>query len=132
MAKEKCDCGEFAVWMYGPISNRKNPFYCDKHVLSEEDTLGCSCNWHYEKETEYSDKPEGVEGKDWKYLVYSGDSYMNPITLEEKFWIYIDESGRPYPCVEYMYDEEGFDVPTLVDNLTYFIQKTKSRLKANF
>jgi hypothetical protein len=42
-------------------------------------------------------KPEGVEGIDWK-------------RYGKNQWYYIDEKGRPYPCCEYDYDEKGFDI----------------------
>jgi hypothetical protein len=28
---------------------------------------------------------------------------------EKTHWCHIDEKGREYPCVEYWYDEEGWD-----------------------
>jgi hypothetical protein len=34
---------------------------------------------------------------------------MDEITKEDGYWLNLDERGRPYPCVEYEYDEDGFD-----------------------
>jgi hypothetical protein len=44
--------------------------------------------------------PDGEEGKDWKWIE-SG-----------KIWCNIDELGREYPCCEYMYSEDGWDIET--------------------
>ena len=110
--KHKCDCGKMAVWLYlSGFSDDSNDYLCDDCVIPEEDHIGCSCNWRYALEQEGlpSDLPEGIEGKDWKWIEHEGNDYMNPIKKEEGYWIELDERGRPYPCVEYMYDEEGFD-----------------------
>jgi hypothetical protein len=34
---------------------------------------------------------------------------MSKITLEDKIWVYLDSKGRPNPCAEWMYDEDGFE-----------------------
>lgn len=88
---EKCDCGKKAVWMYAPSSGKDNPFYCDDCV-----PRGCSCNHHYLAEDEYDDSP--TEDDD-------------PIKWieKDKIWCHIDEQGREYPCIEYWYDEDGFE-----------------------
>ena len=99
MAKHKCDCGKMAVWVYMPGYGGPNPYLCDDCVIHPSNTLGCSCNWHNLKD----ETPEGVEGNDWKILEFEGDEYMEKITREEGYWIYFDERGRPYPCVEYEY-----------------------------
>lgn len=115
MAKELCDCGKMAVWIYMPgYGDKSNPYSCDDCVISSNDKLGCSCNWNYGKEQDGLpvDLPEGIENKDWRWIEFEGDEHMNPITKEDKYWIYIDERGRPYPCVEYEYSKNGFDVPT--------------------
>ena len=123
MAKEKCDCGKMAVWLYLPgFGNNSNPYFCDDCVMSPEDKIGCSCNWNYGKPQEGLpiDLPEGVEGKDLKWVEYEGDEYVDPIHKEEGYWIYLDERGRPYPCVEYDYDENGFDVPTFFSKIKFW------------
>jgi hypothetical protein len=33
---------------------------------------------------------------------------MGKITKDDGVWQYLDERGRPYPCVEYDYDKDGF------------------------
>ena len=112
MEKHKCDCGKMAVWVYLPgYSGGGNPYSCDDCVISEDDNIGCSCNWNYAKDQEGLpfDLPEGVEGKDWRWVEHEGE-YMDKITKEDGYWINLDERGRPHPCCEYMYDEDGFDI----------------------
>ena len=104
MAKH-CDCSKPAKWCYAPgYSSGANPFLCDD-CISSVDSMGCSCNWEYVK-GEYSENPEGIEGVDWKWVVQEGDAYLGPITLEDKVWVKLDEKGRPWPCVEYDYDQD--------------------------
>ena len=91
------------------------------------------------KFTDYFSKreSEGVEGKDWRWVVNEANEYMGEITKEDGYWISLDERGRPYPCVEYEYDEYGFDTYTwLGDKLLtldiwfYFFKiRTKSKIK---
>jgi hypothetical protein len=110
--KYKCECGKMAVWIYAPASKDEYPYYCDDCVVSDDNEIGCSCMWHYSKDQEGLplDLPEGIEGKDWKWIEYEGDDYMGKITKEEGFWIYLDSKGKPNPCVEYWYDKDGFDI----------------------
>ena len=92
MSKELCDCGKTAVWCYLPgFSSGDNPHFCDDCV-----SRGCSCNWNSTLE-EYENKPEGIKDVDYKWI-------------DSTTWTHIDEKGREYPCVEYMYDEEGWDI----------------------
>lgn len=90
MSKELCDCGKTAVWDYLPgYLKGGNSYSCDDCVHR-----GCSCN-HY-----HLDIPGlriGIEGKDWKWV-------------EHGVWTYIDEQGREYPCAEYHYSKDGFDI----------------------
>jgi hypothetical protein len=113
MAKHKCDCGKDAVWVYMPgFSNDANPHFCDDCVVGPENKIGCSCNWRYAKEQEGlpTDLPEGEEGKDWRWVESEEDvDGFGPITKEEGLWVELDERGRPYPCSEFWYDEDGFD-----------------------
>ena len=100
---ELCDCGKMAVWCYMPgFSSGERPYLCDDCV-----NRGCECNNHYVNEEYYSpalekpnlpDKEDGEEGKDWKWL--------DPGNV----WCHVDEQGREYPCCEYMYSEEGFEI----------------------
>jgi hypothetical protein len=115
MSKAKCDCGNLAVWIYAPgFSRGGNPFFCED-CISSSDNIGCSCNWHHMNVNDFHppisepEIPEGIEGKDWKWVEFKGDEHMQKITKNDKIWQYLDDRGRPYPCVEYFYDEEGFD-----------------------
>ena len=138
--KHKCDCGAKAVWVYMPrYSDGSNPYSCDDCISSPED-IGCSCNWHYglPQEGLPIDEPEGIEGKDWRWVEHEGDEYIDKITKEEDgYWQYLDERGRPYPCAEYEYDEDGFPEYTwLGDKLMsldmwfyFFKRKIKNRFK---
>lgn len=120
--KKLCDCGKMAVYLYIPgYAGGGNPFVCDD-CISSVDSIGCSCNWrHYDVNAYHPplDKPElpeGVEGKDWKWVEHPGDDYWTEIKKEEGIWQYIDERGRPYPCCEYEYDKEGFDEEDLEED----------------
>ena len=110
MSKKKCDCGAYAVWVYAPgYSSGSNPYSCDD-CISTADSMGCSCNWE-RAEGEYGMAPEGIEGKDWKWVVKEADGFMAAVTLEDKMWVSLDPKGRPWPCGEYDYDieENNFD-----------------------
>lgn len=122
MSKHKCDCGKMAVWVYMPgYSGGGNPFSCDDCVMSPENKNGCSCNWNYAKPQEGlpADLPEGIEGKDWRWVESREDEGMGILTKDDGYWINLDERGRPYPCVEYEYSEDGFDEPTLWEKIIY-------------
>jgi hypothetical protein len=120
--KKKCDCGNTAVWVYMPgYGDGSNPYICDDCVSSPDD-IGCSCNWHYGKEQEGlpTDLPEGIEGKDWRWIEHEGDEYVDKISKEEDgYWQYLDERGRPYPCSEYEYDKDGFPELTWLGDKVY-------------
>jgi hypothetical protein len=100
--KEPCDCGEMALWCYLPgYSDDSSPYSCDECVHR-----GCSCNEystvpeHYHPPGGISpDNEDGEENVDWKWL-----------NEEKTSWAYIDERGRRYPCCEYMYEKDGFDL----------------------
>jgi hypothetical protein len=119
MKKDKEICGtckeKMAVWIYVPgYSNGASPYKCNDCISSVE-WVGCACNWRFSDVNAYHpplDKPElpeGIEGKDWKWVVFAGDEHMEEIKKEEGVWQYVDEMGRPYPCCEYDYEEDGFD-----------------------
>lgn len=112
-----------AVYFYMPSYEGKindHSYYCNNCISSSEDK-GCSCNYHYLNEVDANnlscgdihydspDLPQGVFGKDWRWI----DPY--------KCWINLDERGRPYPCAEYDYDKDGFDIPTWWTDLTWVI-----------
>lgn len=115
-----------AVWVYLPgFSNDSNSYFCDDCVIHPDNKIGCSCNWNYglKQEGLPTDKPEGVENKDWRWIEYEGDEYVGPITKEDGYWIYLDERGRPQPCVEYHYDEDGFKKETFIDDFLFGIRR---------
>jgi hypothetical protein len=96
---EKCDCGQKATWLYMPGFREGSPFFCDSCVHR-----GCSCNHRcidinaYHPPLDNPDIPEGVEGVDWKWVEL------------DKVWCTIDDQGREWPCCEYEYDNEGFEI----------------------
>lgn len=110
--KEKCDCGNVAIWLYLPSYSGEqiNDFYCDSCV-----SRGCSCEWTYASKDAYGPEPldedilpEGIEGVDWKWIVRPKDEFYEEIKSGE-IWVYIDKEGREYPCCEFMYKEGGWD-----------------------
>ena len=85
------------------FSNGDSPFFCNDCVHR-----GCSCNYHqldtsiYENGVERlgndtMELPDGIINVDWKWV-------------DDDTWVHIDESGREYPCCEYDYDEDGFEI----------------------
>ncbi len=100
---ESCDKAN-AEWCYMP----KAYYLCDDCIIpNEPDYKGCSCNWHYIDVDAYSptlEKPdlpeEGKEGEYWKWVE------------KDVCWQNIDEKGRPFPCCEYEYSENGWDETT--------------------
>lgn len=128
---QKYKCGiceeKMAVWIYMPgYGDKSSPYSCDDCIISPDDKIGCSCNWRRITDGEY---PEGVEGVDWRRLEHDGDDYMSVITKEEGYWIYLDEKGRPSPCVEYEYDSEGFDIPTIFERISWWFKLKWINLK---
>lgn len=115
--KELCNCGKMAVYLYMPSSDRENPYYCNECVTSPSNKVGCSCNWFSLQD----EAPVGIEGKDWIWVEQEGDEHTERITKADGEFIYLNELGRPYPCVEYMYDADGYDVDTFWSKLRYSI-----------
>lgn len=97
----KCNI-EKAVWLLMSANEDTHPFFCDNCV-----SRGCSCNWNHISNN-LEDLPEGIEGKDWKWIEYNNDEFYGTI-LTGTIWTYIDEHGRQSPCCEYDYDKDGFD-----------------------
>jgi hypothetical protein len=95
MSKELCDCGKVAVWTYLP----SDFVYCDDCV-----PRGCFCNHYHCDMNAYHPPllnrilPEGDENVDWKWI------------KKDEIWTHIDEKGREYPCSEYMYVEDGWEI----------------------
>lgn len=102
VGKQLCDCGRVATWWYMPgFRDFRNPHFCDSCV-----SRGCSCNEYYtelnEEDLPFTIEPtekDGDEGFDWIWL-----------NKEKTKWARIDEEGRRYPCCEYMYSEDGWDL----------------------
>lgn len=102
--KELCDCGQVATWCYMPgFPDSSNPHVCDDCV-----NRGCSCNEYSIRDEDYHPaggihpgEDDGVEGVDW---IWTND--------EKTLWAAIDEKGRRYPCCEYMYSEDGWEIET--------------------
>ena len=92
--KQKCDCGNIATWLYMPCSSSKeNPFYCDDCV-----PRGCSCNNTSLKEDYAQQEIEGNDKNGYNYKI------------ENDYIIPLDEQGREFPCSEYDYDEDGYEL----------------------
>jgi|TARA_R110000796_G_scaffold96044_3_gene201538 hypothetical protein len=92
----KCDCGKKAIWVYMPgfSDENANDFVCDDCV-----NRGCSCNHMNIIRDDQLPEDEHIEGVDWKW-----------VNKEKTAWTHLDEKFREYPCCEYEYDEEGFDL----------------------
>lgn len=111
MENEICKCGEKAVWIYMPMSDR-HPYYCDECV-----PRGCSCNSEsfdfealYGTVSKTSDVLENLIEHKVKFRIV--DNMINGEEapyLSHKRVIYLDEQGRELPCCEFMHlqlDEE--------------------------
>ena len=101
MIKELCDCGQKAVWVYMPGYSSGSPYFCDECVHR-----GCSCNEYSTVAEHYHppggicpDEEDGIEGVDWEW-----------VNEEKTTWARIDEKGRRWPCCEYEFVEEGFEI----------------------
>lgn len=106
MNKEICTiCKKnIATWCYMPGyatlpgEKKPSPYECDDCVHR-----GCTCNYRYVDINSYyppldnPDMPEGIEGKDWKWIE------------KDICWCVIDDRGREFPCCEYDYSEDGYD-----------------------
>lgn len=108
---KKCNCGKDAVWCYSTgFPNVDNTYFCDDCVSSADDDP-CSCQY---KPISFYDKPKGFENIDYKWVTIEQlkkrmPSYDFSDYNEKSEYYYLDEKGRPYPCEEYIYDENGFE-----------------------
>lgn len=99
MAKELCECGKIATWIYMPgFQSKASPFFCDDCVHR-----GCSCNYrhvHFD-EIEHHEQipPDLPTEKDIPFKWIE----------EGKVWVTLDDKNREWPCCEYDYEEKGFD-----------------------
>lgn len=100
--KELCDCGKVATWCYMPgFGKGENPYLCDDCV-----NRGCSCHEYSTRDEDYHPpggihpgEEDGAEGVDWIW-----------INEEKTLWSRIDEKGRRYPCCEYDYEKDGYEI----------------------
>jgi len=120
-----------AVYLYMPSSsNKHNPYYCEECV-----SRGCSCNYHhanlkdFQPPLESGEIPEGIEGKDWKWVEREATEHSAAISKEDGLFVYLDENGREYPCCEYMYDEEGFDTEYSDSFLKFLVDNELEKFK---
>lgn len=110
-----CECDKMAVWINMAASREENLFYCDDHV-----PRGCTCNLC---DIDFDGIPEKDENLLWWTKEDYEKNFRNCTTEKEIeelattkrqvnsfFYEYLDEKGRRYPCCEYEYDEDGFDL----------------------
>lgn len=97
--KHLCKCGKIATWLYMPSScNRLEVFFCDDCVQR-----GCTCHYRYVDINSVDpplDKPDLPTDEDHPYKWIE----------EDVLWVNVDDKGREYPCIEYDYDADGFDI----------------------
>lgn len=130
--KHKCSkCNKIAVWEYLPGGKRRY-FFCDDCV-----PRGCSCNTYNIKE--FNEKIEDSDNVMW----WSKEDYEKGNvegSLERKpdsfYYEYLDEQNRRYPCCEYTYSEDGFEIEDTVylvkkDDIIYNLMKSSWHLYAN-
>jgi hypothetical protein len=90
---ELCECGKIAVWIYMPRAE----FYCDDCV-----SRGCDCQLDHEDDFCL----RGVETlDDYNNFLKGLRDGTNPLVEKHAK----DEQGRLLPCVEFMYDANGFE-----------------------
>jgi len=96
--KHLCNCGKLAVWLYMPgYENNENSFVCDDCV-----DRGCQCNYYSIREEDYNPPIKGG-------ILPTEEDY--PIKwINDYTWTKVDEKGREYPCCEYTYNENGFNI----------------------
>lgn len=107
--KFACDCGKIAKWVYMPgFSSGDNDYFCEDCV-----PRGCSCNHELFPGVEIHDNIDigQLPPENGKYKIIE----------ENKYWCHVDEQGREYPCVEFSFDEDGYDFHKeyLIENKNY-------------
>lgn len=95
-----CKCNNIALWFYAPSSSEEDAFYCEEHV-----PRGCSCNQYHL--SEFFDIDNNSNYIFWNKNL---NSFTNEQTSESAYYEPVDEQGRRFPCCEYWYDEDGWDV----------------------
>lgn len=87
---------KMATWCYLP----DDTYYCDDCV-----PRGCNCRLH--------EITDNITPKSNQRVLY-WDETMTTSTKEkqpnQRFFEYVDEKWRRYPCCEFIFDEIGFDV----------------------
>lgn len=111
--REKCSCNKIATYYYAPSYEGKKEeqnYYCEDCV-----PRGCGCNYHHSKPEDFhppldeGEKPEGIEGKDWKWVEIPEREGVAATTKEDGLFVYLDVKGREYPCCEFMWSEDGWE-----------------------
>ena len=111
---EHCSCGKLATWIYMPgFANDNSPFFCDDCVVTKDEGP-CSCNFKHITSFTDDELKELKEGLDYKFVVKEDLIKLNPNAevlnfVEGALIYYLNDNGRPYPCAEYEYNEEGFE-----------------------
>ena len=84
-----CENNE-ATWLYFPRNGGKTDYACDDCV-----PRGCSCNIGL---IGIDDDPPQDENSKWHWI------------KENQTWEYLDEKGRQWPCWEWQYKKNGFEI----------------------
>jgi len=106
MELHKCKCGNLAVYYYMPSSDNKNiqRAFCEDCV-----PRGCTCNQNYARTGSYID--DHGDTIEYDGIFPDEDDIKHGIKwIDEYTWCRVDEQGREYPCCEFMWDEEGFEI----------------------
>jgi len=92
-----------AVWSH--VTNLHG-YYCDECVVDKNDINGCPCQWNYviSENNRFENLPTGTENADWRWVV------NDEISKKDGIWVKLAPTGRPFPCVEYIFDIDGFDI----------------------
>lgn len=103
MKKIKCSvCLEKdAVWLYMPGSDDGNDFYCDDCV-----PRGCTCNVYSLEEF----NPEEEQNKNVIYWNRERTTSTKHKTEDSFYFEPVDEKWRRFPCCEYDYSPDGYEV----------------------
>lgn len=111
MSRFLCECGKLAVWCYMPTCDWY-PYYCKDCV-----PRGCSCNDEYEEE--YDGKITTIK----EIIAWVEEKGGKWIWKEEgKSISRVDEQGRLFPCVEFFYREDGWEVRE--DEIKFYKEKS--------
>lgn len=107
MSKIKCsECDNLATWSYMPNCNENTSegFYCDKCV-----PRGCSCNI-YDFETCGEPYDGNVVFYDKDTIDFDEKSFYKKRKETSYYYEYLDENNQRYPCCEYDYSEDGYEI----------------------